>query len=248
MLQKTRFRYRNVKKHKISTRINSFINFDKYEIMKLHFFMGLGKKKRERNIEVFYGHFNTIAKHSFININLLIMNLRLGLSFILKSLIFNAKLMLVSWAVDHQVKAPKIFRHHFFFKGPWFPGFLSNFRNLRFHKSFFFKQKFFPKRSNRARKPSTTLMLADVGLTMLPTINFILDSRDNNYSVLEESLTLTLPTIALMHPYHLADHRMITYPIIASSYSFLQGCYIIYLIIQLLLSQSIIRKAKLKGF
>ena len=73
MLQKTRFRYRNVKKHKISTRINSFINFDKYEIMKITFFYGVQvKKNANRNIEVFLWSFSIVLQNiAFININLL---------------------------------------------------------------------------------------------------------------------------------------------------------------------------------
>jgi len=231
------------------TKSNKFINFNlPLEINALTtrgFHHGCIKKKRNRNIEYVYGRYSNITNHSLININLTIINLRKSLNFIKLALIQNSKLMILSWSNDLQVKIPTIFRNHFFFKGPWFPGFLSNFRKTRHQGRFWYKQEFFPQRVIRSQSPSTTLMLAEVGLMAFPNLLFAIDTSNLNASAVEEALTIKMPTASIIQPSHFLDFRFSTYPILATSSTYSQGRFIIYLLSLLIIHQAIYFKNKL---
>jgi ribosomal protein S2 len=94
----------------------------------------------------------------------------------------------------------KVFKNHYFFNGPWVPGFLSNFRNMRLKGSFFFKQSYFPNQYHRTIKTSTVIRMASMGLSNLPNLLYISNAFHYNRSSVKEAFHLQMPTITPILP------------------------------------------------
>jgi len=81
--------------------------------------------------------------------------------------------MILSWGNNLHRIPPKVFQHHFFYKGPWFPGYISNFRQARQQGSFWFKKGFFPEQPKRSKASIAKLILAELGIIKFPNLLFV---------------------------------------------------------------------------
>lgn len=140
--------------------------------------------KKNKNYKTFYNIANEDA-------GLILFLVRRMENFLLNSLIMSSKLMIIT---NSNIKPTKIFETTYSLKTSWIPGALSNFIIVYPRLSFYYKQRFIPRRYYASINPVLTFYLSLKGLRRFPNILLGLNYV-NSWTAVREAFCLNLPSI-----------------------------------------------------